>query len=1368
MIVELNETVFEQHITECLSNGDLYNQRTSAQFDIDRLCDVEMLERFLRAQPVVWNRLSQHFPGQEVNTVVAEYNQKLNRGESILTMLLKGITIKGIKVKFVQFKPVLDGPESATYKLYRENRFSVVRQMRYSTATTTYGSRRENLAELDLCILVNGLPLLTCELKNEGTSQNYGHGIYQYRYERNPENRMLRNCLVHFVMDNNYVFMTTKLNGENTRFLPFNRESVNPPIDGEYATAYMWRTIDGELESNILGADSLLDIIENFFKRVNDEKGNPVVFFPRFHQLRAVRKLRRLVREDGPGHNYLIQHSAGSGKTKSMAWLAHQLANMTNDNRTPIFDSIIMVTDRIVLNRNMADDVVNFQTVAGTVKDIRRGSKNLASALNEGHRIIISTVQKFAYALKDLKREQHRKYAIIVDEAHTAIGNESAKDLVNALSTDADLQAVEGFDPSFYDSDMDALMAYMQVMRRMMKHISYFAFTATPKDKTYALFGTPDGKAHDLYSMKQAIDEKFILDVLRNIKSYVTMFEYIEKNTEADQNEVFEEKKSLRVIYKELNQNQYIKLRKASMMLDHFMHHTINKIGKKAKAMVVTDSRQAAADYKQLLDRLIADQYDGAIKTLVAFSGEVDDSHGRRCSEASMNDDCVRDDDIRKKFMEDDYKILIVAEKFQTGFDQPLLHTMYVDRSLGGIQCIQTLSRLNRCFPDKDDTMVIDFRNDVEKIQKSFQQYYTETTLEGEVDTQRLYSLKDDVEAYNLFNEDEVNAVVESLLDPAKVQNIPSILRHIVDDRILPLEDEDKDIYRKLVNRYVRQYGFMAQLMDFSDPDLEKFYVFCKVFYKFLPYTSETLPMEILERIDLNKLRIQMCFEGQLDLEDERQTLKSSRIGDVGRKQEDDKLPIKEILDIVNSPWEQFLDENDKILRQIWEELLVDPEINDAFNAQNTFDVMINIVREKFDEKIAMQIEKYYNFAEVLEREQSLSLTLIGKFVDALARRTAQAGRFEYDEEKLKESIANAMREELADVCSHNRSVEEFVDVMFDVFNQTSLRSLDGIADFVKEDLNNIYVNPEVRVVDKVRGFNSLVTKYEVYLKKLHYLITNEEMSNDDGKPVTLGNAVHYTDALRKLRNAYKYDNYINDEQRKYAGYLKLVTEWRNDQAHTAPTTSENEINAAISIVVAMYLYITGVSITDLEMAGAQEVDETYTTPIAYSFSEADRSAVTFSKPKGYDLEDEFQSTFSLAAENEVEYIKKLAEPDRLTLLAEIISDLIYSKKNGILFNKKRYWVAIYRIAADLGFIIDGDYPYFKQKVNAMNIEGLPYTFTISYIEGQLQGIYKEHIEDWSDHGLTARNLIEYNDIKAFAVAFRDLVITKIAQHRVR
>lgn len=745
----LNETTFEEHIASYLAGSDLYNQRNSAQFDIEALCDREMLEQFLRQQPIVWAKLTKHFPGQEVAMVVREYNKRLDRGESILTIMRKGFTISGAKVKFCQFKPVLEGEGTDNYRLYRANQLSVVRQMRYST-----GADSGN--ELDMCILLNGVPLFTFELKNEGSGQNYTNGIWQYQHHRNAQNCMLRNCLVHFVMDNQYAFMTTKLNGEETTFLPFNREAVNPPIEGEYPTAYMWQSI--------LQADSILDLLENFIKRyeecyedkvTKEQKKRIVVIFPRFHQLRAVRRLRGFVSEEGPGNNYLIQHSAGSGKTKTMAWLAHQLANMTNADGTAVFDSIIMVTDRIVLNRNMAEDVVNFEVTAGTVKDIRKGSKKLADALNGENRIIISTVQKFAYALDYLKHEKSKKYAIIVDEAHTAVGNEAAKDLVNALSTKEDLEKLGDYDPEEYDSPLDALMAQMQNYRKMMKHISYFAFTATPKDKTFALYGKDGKMPHDLYSMKQAIDEKFILDVTQNYVSYKTKFELIEKNPTEDKDKLFEKKKALKVIGEWLGKNKYIKLRKASMIVDQFMKFTINKINHHAKAMVVCDSRQSAADYKQIIDRIIQTEYNGAIKTLVAFSGEVIDSNGNKCTEANMNDDGVTDNDIAEKFKEDDYKILIVAEKFQTGFDQKLLHTMFVDRSLGGIQCIQTLSRLNRTYwPYKEDTLVVDFRNDADSVRKAFNQYYTTTTLTGDVDTQRVYTLKESVENWNLFNED--------------------------------------------------------------------------------------------------------------------------------------------------------------------------------------------------------------------------------------------------------------------------------------------------------------------------------------------------------------------------------------------------------------------------------------------------------------------------------------------------------------------------------------------------------------------------------------------------------------------------------------
>ena len=413
---------------------------------------------------------------------------------------------------------------------------------------------------------------------------------------------MLRSALVHFVVDNNYAFMTTYLNGEDTAFLPFNVDSVNPQVEGDYATSYLWR--------DIWQADSLLNIIDHFIKNVQSD-GKSVTYFPRYHQLRVVRNLIRWVGEDGPGHNYLIEHSAGSGKTKSMAWLAHQLVNLVNPDQTPVFDSIIMVTDRIVLNANMADDVNAFATEAGVVKDIRRGSKRLAKAINEGGRIIVSTVQKFSYALSELKREKHRNYAVIIDEAHTAIGNESAKDIVAALSTEADIQvAMIQADADGYEDQMDALMAYMQTQRQQMSHISYFAFTATPKDKTYALFGkkTPEGYvAHDYYTMKQAIDEKFILDVLRNYTTYKTMFEYIEKNTAhptmamttegvaKEPEELYGEKKSVALILRKLNSEPENMTLKARLALSYFMQHTRNKIGGKAKAKCVSGNSGAAA-----------------------------------------------------------------------------------------------------------------------------------------------------------------------------------------------------------------------------------------------------------------------------------------------------------------------------------------------------------------------------------------------------------------------------------------------------------------------------------------------------------------------------------------------------------------------------------------------------------------------------------------------------------------------------------------------------------------------------------------------------------------------------------------------------
>ena len=959
--------------------------------------------------------------------------------------------------------------------------------------------------------------------------------------------------------------MTTFLNGEDTAFLPFNVDSVNPQVPGDYATSYLWR--------DIWQADSLLNILDHFIKNVQSD-GKSVTYFPRYHQLRVVRNLIKWVGEDGPGHNYLIEHSAGSGKTKSMAWLAHQLVNLVNPDQTPVFDSIIMVTDRIVLNANMADDVNAFATEAGVVKDIRRGSKKLAKAINEGGRIIVSTVQKFSYALSELKREKHRNYAVIIDEAHTAIGNESAKDIVAALSTEADIQqAMAQADAEGYEDQMDALMAYMQTQRQQMSHISYFAFTATPKDKTYALFGkkTPEGYvAHDCYTMKQAIDEKFILDVLRNYTTYKTMFEYIEKNTAhptmamttegvaKEPEELYGEKKSVALILRKLNTEPENMTLKARLALSYFMQHTRNKIGGKAKAMFVSDSRASAVRYKKIFDNLIAEEYGGEIKTLVAFSGEVELPDGSKYTEDKMNGWGIKDDKIRETFDTPEYRILIVADKFQTGFDQPLLHTMFVDKTLGGIQCIQTLSRLNRCYDKggvkKEDTMVIDFRNDADSVQKAFQKYYQTTILTGEVDTQRLYTLLDDIKAFKLYNDSERDRVVEYMMKQ-DVASAVSLCNSIVKERETPLSNDDKDKYRKLVNRYIRSYGFMAQLLTYCDPDLEREYIFLRALYPRLQYTRETLPMEILDRVDLNKLRLQMIMEGTIALEEEDAELKSSRIGDVKAPAEDEKRSLREILDIVNEPYKGFLDDHDIVLRPLNHLMLTDEKINEAVRSGNSYGVLRELFSERAQDLVLDMSGKGIDLYEEFINDTPFAREYIRGILD-MALRNNQQSSIDLDLHRLAEKIVAEIRKKVAKP------------------------RLNGANDLLINSFNQLLCNGSLTELDRRVHFNTLVGKFEPFLKKLYYLINNCELTTREGSAdsTTFSDCIFGHDSLKRLKHTTDARYY------RFRDYLDKVRGWRNDEAHSAPEIPDAELREAVHILVTMYAYVISRSITDLEM----------------------------------------------------------------------------------------------------------------------------------------------------------------------------------------
>ena len=1182
-----NETKFEEHIEKVLLDSPLYISRSPKNFDSARRVDPDMLWQFIYAQQDIWKRLLNRFGTSEkvMDAVIKAYNTQLDNGISLVEILRNGLKVQGIPVKLMQPKPTLAGEDSALHQLYLANRFAVVRQMRYSLDKEDKGN------ELDLCILINGFPIITAELKNEGTGQNYTNGIYQYKHDRNPKNAMLRTVLVHFVVDNNYAFMTTKLDGKNTSFLPFNVDSVNPSVEGEYPTSYLWR--------EIWQADSLLNIIEQFVKSYT-VKNKTVTIFPRYHQLRAVRNLVKRVKEEGPGHNYLIKHSAGSGKTKSMAWLAHQLVNLVNPDQTPVFDSIIMVTDRIVLNANMAEDVDNFATEAGVVKDIRRGSKKLAKAIDEGGRIIVSTVQKFSYALNTLKREKRRKYAVIIDEAHTAVGSESAKDIVNALSTDEDIHniAIEaGADEGI--GEMDALMTYMQTMRRQMSHISYFAFTATPKDKTYALFGkkTATGyEAHDEYTMKQAIDEKFILDVLRSYTTYRTMFEYIEKNKPHQQMAMttegvvaepepdeYSRDKSVALILQKLNQEPENMTLKARLALKYFMEHTRNKIGGLAKAMFVSDSRASAVKYKQLFDRLIKEEYNDEIKTLVAFSGELE-LDGQKYTEDKMNGFGIKDNKIAETFEQPEYRILIVADKFQTGFDQPLLHTMFVDKNLGGIQCIQTLSRLNRCYErdgvKKEDTMVIDFRNDAGKVQAAFQQYYQTTILTGEIDTQRLYTLLSDIAKYKIYNEQERDKVVDAMMND-NVASAVSICTSISKDRVIPLSDEDKDKLRKYVNRYIRSYGFMAQLLTYCDPDLEREYIFLKTLYPRLPYTKETLPMEILDRVDLNKLRLQMVLDGTIKLEEEDAEIKSSRIGDISAKGEDEKASLKEILNIVNEPSRGFLDNHDLVLRALNRQMLDDVELNDAVRAGSSYGLLRMLFSEKAQRLVMDSAEKNIDLFDEFMNDTPFAREYINGILD-LALRNNQSNNIELDLHRLADRLIEEVKVEFELLHNSARSLDEVALYLIKVIMQETKPKLDGANDLMMDSFNNLLCNEHLTEVNRRMHFNTLLGKYEPFLKKLYYLINGQEVRTREVsiESTTFADCIYGLEPLRNLKHT------IDERLFVFRDYLAKVREWRNNEAHTAPEFTDEELRKAIHVLITMYAYVVAKSITDLEMAG--------------------------------------------------------------------------------------------------------------------------------------------------------------------------------------
>lgn len=986
---QLNEAAFEDNVMAALAASPLYTARDAYCFDATTLLDIDELWRFVEAtQPKELAKLHKQFPDAPRDALAAHVTGLIQK-RGTLEVLRNGVSFSGINLQLAYFKPSADG--NGEHKAqYEGNRFAVMRQVHFSTRTPDQSA--------DVIILLNGLPIVSVELKNHFTNQNVQHAIAQYR-RRDKNEPFWKRCLVHFAVDDDAAYMSTQIVGAGTAFLPFNRDTHNPIIQDHFASSYLWSEFtdeDGEVQPGIWQADSLLLLIQNYLHFERDEKtGKEKFIFPRFHQYQAVRKLLSHARAHGSGNNYLIQHSAGSGKSNSIAWLAHQLANLCGADHQPVFDSVIVITDRRVLDKQLQDTIKQFEKIKGVVTPIRNGAKQLTQALARGDKIIISTLQKFGF-VGELAKMSGKRFAVVVDEAHSSQTGEGVKELKLVLTSDEDLQKALDKDDEGEELDLIELeLEKIQKARQKLPHLSFFAFTATPKDKTLELFGVPDTsvkkgfRPFHQYTMSQAISEGFILDVLESYTTYKTYFELIE-NEKADGEKEVEKLKARRLMLKYVDQHEFAIRRKAHIIVDHFTRNTSHKIAGQAKAMVVTHSRAHAVRYKQELDNVIREQGLG-FGVLVAFSGTVTINE-QKYTEENMNPPGTGD--IAEAFKNPVQRILVVANKYQTGFDQPLLHTMYVDKKLGGVAAVQTLSRLNRTFPPlKQDTMVLDFVNEQEVIRASFQDYYQRTELDGATDPDKLSNLKYSLEKMDVFTPEDVAEFVDLFVaKKVKSEKLQPFFQRIVtgkgsDGHIVrnsyydnlvsahrdskdyaKLKAEAKDKFRKEMARYVKQYSFVSQIMTFTDTSLEKFYLFAKLLLRQLPYEKQTLPLEVIEMIDMDKYRVQEEQNGRISLRDEDGTLQPStddghRSGDV--EKEKLKLIVKKLNEDFGIPFE----EADRVINALKATLEKDDALRAAFKTNSIDFLRKQKLQDSIKEAFLSNADEFLGFMSKIETD---------------------------------------------------------------------------------------------------------------------------------------------------------------------------------------------------------------------------------------------------------------------------------------------------------------------------------------------------------------------------------------------------------------
>lgn len=880
----------------------------------------DLLAFVKETQPEEWAKFKRWHNGASDAMFLKRVAAQLDN-HGTLHVLRSGFKDVDAKFSLCQFRPSTR-KNPALLERYAKNRLTVIRQLHYS---------RNHENSFDLVLFVNGIPVATAELKTDFT-QSIKDAIRQYKQDRLPRDAKTRElepllqfktrALVHFAVSTELVFSTTRLAGEATVFLPFNigkrdgqdaasagAGNPEPPKGKGYPTYYLWDFIwKPEFWLDTLGSFIHLERkeVDDGPKRVTKES----MIFPRYHQLVAVSELVTAAAVEGPGQTYLVQHSAGSGKSNSIAWTAHRLANVHDAADKKVFDSVIIVTDRRVLDKQLRETVSQFEHKAGVVQVITENSAQLAKTLNDGAPIIVTTLQKFGHIQDSVNALSHRRFAIIVDEAHSSQTGSAARSLREALTKNGKQQKVTELDGQDVAIDVDDevdpedvstedIINSVVAARGRPANVSYFAFTATPKNKTMELFGRKDADGKPVpfhvYTMRQAIEEGFILDVLKQYTSYETFYQLSALYNE----KLVPQKKAKKALGQFMKLHEYNISQRVVIMVEHFREHVASKIGGKAKAMVVTSSRKAAVRYKLAMDNYIKDKNYKHLRTLVAFSGTVSNPPNEY-TEAGMN--AGTEGEPSDAFKGDDFRLLIVANKYQVGFDQPLLHTMYVDKRLSGVLAVQTLSRLNRMYPGKSDTFVLDFANKPDDILHSFQPYFRSAQLEDVTDPNLVHELMTKLNQTNVYTWTEVENLAEAYFNP-KVKSQGALHAQVKPayDRWMAMEEEPKGLFKKDLGTFLKLYEFLSQIVPYNDSELEKLFRFGKYLLPRLISDNESDLLTLDSDVQLTHYRAQALATQSLNLESG-EVEKLAPIGGAGSGavQGDVDKALKEIVAVMN------------------------------------------------------------------------------------------------------------------------------------------------------------------------------------------------------------------------------------------------------------------------------------------------------------------------------------------------------------------------------------------------------------------------------------------------------------------------------------